>query len=129
MKLVRVGDLALGQVISSDEGGLAPAVIEAMTAGAPRQFQLRDMTSGERLEKIFRFDVDTRVVLHDVEVEHHIYTNMSGHSIEVRLGPDKFTIEPGGTFHHTGQPRPDVFRPDLWSHSAASPARDRGLDR
>ncbi|MFB6726151.1 hypothetical protein ACFCV3_38630 [Kribbella sp. NPDC056345] len=113
-----VGDLELGQVISSAEQELAPAVIEAMTAGVPRQLQLRDVDSGERLDKIYRLDADAQIVVHDYEVEHHVYTNLTAETLKVQLGPDAFTVGPGETFHHTGRARPDIFPPDLWNHEA-----------
>lgn len=119
MNLVRVGDLSLGQVISSDEEGLEPALIEAMTSSGDRQLQLRDLGSGGRIEKIYKLSAERLVTLHDVEVEHHVYTNITQEPIEVRLGPDTATVAPGASFHHTGRERPDVFRAADWSHRAA----------
>jgi hypothetical protein len=119
MTLVRVGDLSPGQVISSAEERIGPALIEGMTAAGERQLQLRDIDSGERLEEIHRFGEDELVMLHDVVVEHHIYTNMTAEPVEVRLGPETLIIAPGTRFHHVGWPRPDVFEPDAWSCRSA----------
>jgi len=118
MTLVSVRDLELGQVISSAEHEFAPAVIEAMTTGAPRQLQLRDVNSGERLVKIYRLDADAQVVLHDRKVEHHIYRNLTAEPLKVELGPEEYTVDPGETFHHMGRARPDLFPADRWSHEA-----------
>lgn len=120
MSLVRVGDLSLGQVISSEPDGLAPAVIVAMTSAGDRQLQLIDIATGERIDQIYSVVPDRTVTLHDIEVGHHVYTNITQDPREVSLGPDTVTVEPGGSFHHTGPPaRPDVFAPDAWSHRRA----------
>lgn len=116
MNSVRVGDLSLGQVISSEEEGLAPAMIEAMNSVGDRQLVLRDIGSGERIDRVVKLAADRLVMLHDVEVEHHIYTNVTEDPIEVRLGPETVIVEPGSSFHHTGGVRPDVFPPTAWSH-------------
>ena len=115
MNLVRVSDVSLGQVISSDDDGIGPALVEAMTSGTERQLQLRDIDSGERLEKIQRFRADQLVMVHDVPLEYHIYTNTTAESVEVHLGPETLTVAPGESVRHLGRPRPDVFPPDAWS--------------
>jgi hypothetical protein len=119
MNLVRVEDLALGQVISSESDGISPSMIEAITSAGERPLQLRDIDSGERLEEIRRFAKDQLVMLHDVVLKYHIYTNTTAEPVEVRLGPETLTVPPGRSFHHLGRPRPDVFRPGAWSCRSA----------
>ena len=46
------------------------------------------------------------MTLHDVGVEHHVYTNITQEPIEVRLGPDTATVAAGASFHHTGRSGP-----------------------
>jgi hypothetical protein len=69
MELVRVSELSLGQVISSQGLDLAPAMIVAMTSTGDRQLQLIDAATGERLEKIYVFDPATLVSVHDITAE------------------------------------------------------------
>jgi hypothetical protein len=119
MSVVRVSDLSLGQVISSREAGIRSALIEAMTSAGERQLQLRDIESGERLEKVQKFAADRLVTLHEVVVEYHLYTNRTAEPLEVRLGSETLIIAPGKSFRHLGRPRPDVFPPDAWSRRSA----------
>ncbi|MFC0623634.1 hypothetical protein [Kribbella deserti] len=114
MGQIRVADLVVGQVISSDARGLAPAQIVSINSVGDRQLQLVDLSRGERLPRMLRLAEDELVEVHDIKVEHRTYTNITNEEMVVALGPETFTVPPGGTLHHRGRERPDVFDPACW---------------
>lgn len=110
--------LRAGQVFSLPAANMEPALIDGISdpVGNVRFVLCLDPADGTPVEVRRVLGLDRTVVVHDVEVWHHHYTNTSDVELEVRLGRREETVAPGETLHYTGEARPDTFPVSAWKH-------------
>lgn len=114
-----VRTLCAGQVFSVPDTDMVPALIEAISApvAGVRFIDVLDPTDGTPISVRRVLGLDRGVRVHEVEVWHHHYTNVTDEPITVALGRRQETVEPGGTLHYTGLAQPELFPHESWDHA------------
>lgn len=113
-----VRTLRPGQVFSVPDTAMVPALIEAISApvAGVRFIDVLDPADGTPIAARRVLGLDRGVRIHQVDVWHHHYTNITDQPIRVTLGRREEIVEPGGALHYTGLAQPDLFSPESWDH-------------
>ena len=104
-------------VITMPEPTFGPATVIGVTRmPGVRLLALLDYPTGQPREETLGLGEDRGVVVHDLPVAHHKYTNTSDDLLTITLLEEAVEVPPGATYLHIGGERADVFPPSLWSH-------------
>jgi len=113
-----VRTLRAGQVFSVPDTDMLPALIEAISApvAGVRFIDVLDPVDGTPISARRVLGLDRGVRVHEVEVWHHRYTNITDQPIAVTLGRREELVEPCDAVHYTGLAQPDLFPCESWGH-------------
>lgn len=126
----KVRDLKCSMVISMPDTGLKPAIITGISEpmGVVRFIDVEDLETNEPNPSRFVLNVDRGVVVHDLTVEQHLYTNISPDVIKVKPGNQDIDVAPGQSVGYVGEAKPSVFPDHSWDHAAENVEVDNSAE-